>query len=30
MRGAGQTVVARPDKYGVELAHAPDPQFLYA
>ena len=25
MRGAGQTVVARPDKYGVELAHAPDP-----
>ncbi len=23
MRGAGQTVVARPDKYGLELAHAP-------
>ena len=25
MRGAGQTVVARPDKDGVELAHAPNP-----
>ncbi len=28
MRGACQTVVARPDKYGVELAHGPVPNPL--